>query len=257
MKFGNRFISMKQPSGGQNKMKTSAVNPKGIFTLIELLVVISIIAILAGILLPVLNRARQKAQQISCVSDMKQISTAYFLYIDTWRDQIPTGQGMWVSPQWYDLVLPFTGGNKKIFVDCRRRTQPIPGRTTVNDYFTFSRLGIAAAQQIFLQGYYANLSDRKHRSIVQPSRKVLFGDSISGKPDGDSVSYQGAMCGAYYMNDGQPWTCSFHHLNLANLICADGHATTGRKIFRPYSPGFLLAYWKNFTMTEIPDQDFQ
>jgi len=50
------------------------------FTLIELLVVIAIIAILAAILFPVFARARAKAQQASCTSNLKQWSTAWQMY---------------------------------------------------------------------------------------------------------------------------------------------------------------------------------
>jgi prepilin-type N-terminal cleavage/methylation domain-containing protein/prepilin-type processing-associated H-X9-DG protein len=65
------------------------------FTLIELLVVIAIIAILAAILFPVFARAREKARQASCESNLKQIALGELMYCQDYdeRDQLGTGQG--------------------------------------------------------------------------------------------------------------------------------------------------------------------
>jgi prepilin-type N-terminal cleavage/methylation domain-containing protein/prepilin-type processing-associated H-X9-DG protein len=68
------------------------------FTLIELLVVIAIIAILAAILFPVFAKAREKARQTSCLSNIKQIALGILMYAQDYDERLPLAEN-W-GPQW-------------------------------------------------------------------------------------------------------------------------------------------------------------
>ncbi len=91
------------------------MKPRG-FTLIELLVVIAIIAILAAILFPVFAQAREKARQITCVSNEKQIGLGVMMYVQDYDETFPMlhyNDGSGNEVRWYDMVGPYIkNGNK-------------------------------------------------------------------------------------------------------------------------------------------------
>jgi prepilin-type N-terminal cleavage/methylation domain-containing protein len=80
-----RVLAEARPNGSRRLAHIRA----GAFTLIELLVVIAIIAVLASMLLPALARAKEKAKRMSCISNVKQIATAMFMYVADNNQQYP------------------------------------------------------------------------------------------------------------------------------------------------------------------------
>src|SRR5579872_3529367 len=93
------------------------------FTLIELLVVIAIIAILAAILFPVFAKAREKARQITCLSNEKQMGLAFMQYVQDYDEVYPPSQytdkgadGNPVGILWMTFIQPYIkNGDTQVF----------------------------------------------------------------------------------------------------------------------------------------------
>jgi prepilin-type processing-associated H-X9-DG protein/prepilin-type N-terminal cleavage/methylation domain-containing protein len=189
-------------------MEEQTMSRKKTFTLIELLVVIAIIAILAAMLLPALNKAREKAKAINCINNLRQLGISSIMYIDEFK-RFPPGskkvETLYYSwPAFLNLKLenlPLNATNRLAYQNMKIYKCPsYVGTIKANGY----------AINNYIQGQaYNNPNVRK-----RPQSIMLLGEGIS------------TLGSNWYRLALTTDVDRARHQNRSNVLWVDGHATS-------------------------------
>ncbi len=179
------------------------------FTLIELLVVIAIIAILAALLLPALNKAKQKAWATACLSNVKQIGVASRMYADDNGDALP--RSVHTGQSWVNTLQPYTSGTN--LWRCPR--DPNKARNfsyAINDYLLPPATGSGANDY------------SKTTRVPAPADTLWLGECADAYVSFDHFHFSEANDGDYSPFAFASQVAIRRHLSGANYLFTDGHA---------------------------------
>lgn len=187
---------------GKQENKTGATKRHAlvtgkIFTLIELLIVIAIIAILAAMLLPALNIAREKARTITCSANQKQLYTAVIHYVGDSDEFLLVGRELAGQKHWLFELSPYLGRSNQPDVnngfvdttkkrpwgpfDCPSSPYEYKGWTQENYSFKHYQAIFQGSCSFKPNGWLAiHISPRKLSAIFQPSTRGMFADADNG-----------------------------------------------------------------------------